>query len=138
MKSSSKIFAIFLLIAIPSVTFAKDMAGTIVECTPKRETDLLSGDSITPAKRGSSYTIGISNSGKFCFGMGKGNGKCQNPKDYSAFVSGSDTHFDDDYYYIIDDKDGQLKIGRDGSSFYDRFPTYKIHGYCEKIRSIDW
>ncbi len=130
----------FLILVFSFPVFAKDvdMAGSAVFCTPKRVTQLT--DKVAPQPETMmSYYFYVKKDQSFCWSVGDDPKACENPKAFVKFGASAPDgmHFDNDYYYAIDDPWGQLRILRSGKQYYDIDAKFKTHGYCKKIKDLN-
>ncbi len=148
MKKFSALFMLALF-AVPTVSFAKDMAGTMVKCVTKRVTNKETGDSIIIDSSKPNYKlysmphyIAVTKDQKFICDMLE-EARCSDKK-YIQFsyepIPNNETgaHITDDYYYVEVSNSVSTKVSRDGSMFYIENREEKRHGYCEFVRNIEF
>lgn len=135
--------------SIPTISYAKDMAGTMVKCVTKRVTFKESGDSIIidsskPNHKlyAKPHFIAVTKDQKFiCDRLEEA--MCSDKK-YMQFsyepIPNNETgaHITQDYYFVQVSGASTTKVTRDGSMFYIENSGEKRHGYCEFVKNIEF
>lgn len=136
-QRSFLLVSLTIFTCIPSLSFSKDMTGTLVKCTPKTISEGGSIPKPVIAAEIPPYYIAIASKGRFCFSTNEA--ACSDVSKFEAFEGdayGSKTTQDE--YILNADLGFSVKINRDGSKYtiLDFDLDEVIEGECELVKNL--